>query len=128
MTIVFTLGAIKLSTIGLEQNFNTVVYSWVPAPANALTMALLELVITALAYGALSHFKHTSLWRPELAYSVLSLLTGSVTLLTYAHLSSAPAQVLMISMLGCSVQIIAIPVFALVIIKTAHQRELARLS
>ena len=128
MTIVFTLGAIKLSTIGLKQNFYTVVYSWVPAPANALRMALLELVITALAYGGLSRFKHTSLWRPELAYSVLSLLIGSISLLTYAHLSSAPAQVLMISMLGCLVQIIAIPVFALVVIKTARQDELARLS
>jgi hypothetical protein len=128
ITIVFTLGAINLGTIGLKQDFSAVVYSWVPAPANALTMGFVGLFIIAFAYRALSRFKHTSLWRPELAYSVLSLMVGSVILLTYALLSSARAQVLMISMLGCVVQIIAVAAFALVIIKTSRQAEPGRRS
>lgn len=121
ITIVFTLAAINLWTIGLPQDLSAVVYSWVPAPANALTVSIPGLVIIALAYRALSRFKHTSLWRPELAYSVLSLMIGSVTLLTFAQLSSPRVQVLMISTLGCVVQIIALVGFALVIIKTARK-------
>jgi hypothetical protein len=121
ITIVLTLGAINLWTVGLKQNFSAVVYSWVPAPANALILGVAGLFIIAFAYRAVSRFKHTSLWRPELAYSVLSLMIGSVILLTYAYLSPPRAQVLMISMLGCMVQIIAVAVFALVIIKTARK-------
>jgi hypothetical protein len=121
ITMVFTLGAINLWTVGLKQDFNGVVDSWVPAPANALTMAFVGLFIIAFAYRALSRFKHTSLWRPELAYSVLSLMIGSVILFTYAYLSSARAQVLMISMLGCMVQVIAVAGFALVVVKTARK-------
>jgi uncharacterized membrane protein len=105
----------------LKQDFSAVVDSWVPAPANALTMALAGLFIIAFAYGALSRFKQTSLWRPELAYSVLSLMIGSVILLAYAHLSPTPARVLMISALGCLVQVIAVAGFALVIFKTARK-------
>ena len=121
ITIVFTLAAINLWTFGLKQNFSAVVDSWMPAPANALMMALVGLFIIAFAYRALSRFKHTSLWRPELAYSVLSLMIGSVILLAYAYLSSPRAQLLMISMLGCMVQVIAVAVFALVVIKTARK-------
>ena len=121
ITIVLTLAAINLWTVGLNQDFSSVVDHWVPAPANALTMALAGLFIIAFVYGALSRLKQTSLWRPELAYSVLSLMIGSVILLAYAHLSPAPAQVLMISVLGCLVQVIAVAGFALVIIKTARK-------
>jgi apolipoprotein N-acyltransferase len=120
ITIVFTLGAINLWTIGLKQGVSAAIYSWVPAAGNALMMALVGLFIIAFAYRAFCRFKRTSLWRPELAYSVLSLMIGSVTLLTYAYLSSARAQVLMISMLGCMVQVIAVGLFLLVIIKTAR--------
>jgi len=128
ITIVLTLAAINLWTIGLKQDFSAAVDSWVPAPGNALTMALAGLFIIALAYGALSRFKQTSLWRPELAYSVLSLMIGSVILLTYAQLSSPRVQVLMISMLGCMVQVIAVLGFALVIIKTARKAAPGRRS
>jgi len=125
ITIVLTLAAINLWTVGLNQDFSTVVDNWVPAPANALTMALAGLFIIAFAYGALSRFKQTSLWRPELAYSVLSLMIGSVILLAYAQLSPTPAQVLMISVLGWLVQVIAVAGFALVIIKTVRKARLA---
>ena len=121
ITIVLTLAAINLWTVGLNQDVSTVVDYWVPAPANALTMALAGLFIIGFAYGALSRFKQTSLWRPELAYSVLSLMIGSVILLAYAHLSPTPARVLMISALGCLVQVIAVAGFALVIFKTARK-------
>jgi hypothetical protein len=56
ITIVLTLAAINLWTAGLKQDFSTVVDHWVPAPANALTMALAGLFIIAFAYGALSRF------------------------------------------------------------------------
>ena len=125
ITIVLTLAAINLGTVGLKQDFSAVVDYWVPAPASALTMALAGLFTIAFAYGAISRFKQTSLWRPELAYSVLSLMIGSVILLAYAQLSPTPAQVLMISVLGCLVQVIAVAGFALVIIKTARKARRA---
>jgi len=127
ITIVLTLAAINLWTIGLKQDFSAIVDS-VPAPANALAMGFVGLLIIAFAYRALSRFKQTSLWRPELAYSVLSLMIGSLILLAYAYLSSARAQVLMISTLGCLVQIIAVAGFALVIIKTARKAAPGRRS
>ena len=125
ITIVLTLAAINLGTVGLKQDFSVVVDYWVPAPASALTMALAGLFTIAFAYGAISRFKQTSLWRPELAYSVLSLMIGSVILLVYAQLSPTPAQVLMISVLGWLVQVIAVAGFALVIIKTVRKARLA---
>ena len=128
ITIVLTLAAINLWTFGLKQDFSALVNSWVPAPANSLTTALVGLFIIAFAYRAFSRFKHTSLWRPELAYAVLSLMIGSVILLTYAYLSPARAQVFIISMLGCMVQIIAVAVFALVLIKTARKAAPSRRS
>src|SRR6185369_8529450 len=62
ITIVLTLAAINLWTVGLNQDVSTVVDYWVPAPANALTMALAGLFIIGFAYSALSRFKQTSLW------------------------------------------------------------------
>lgn len=127
ITIVLTLAAINLWTIGLKQDFSALVDS-VPAPANALTMGFGGLLIIAFAYRALARFKQTSLWRPELAYSVLSLMIASLVLLAYAYLSSVRAQVLLISTLGFMVQVIAVAGFALVIIKTARKAAPGRRS
>src|SRR4030095_8846853 len=84
-------GAINLLTIGLKQSFSGVSYSWVLAHAHAMVFGFVGFFIMGFAYQAIPRFKHTTLWRPRLAFSALPIMTIGLVLQTIAHLQN-PAE------------------------------------
>lgn len=62
-------GAINLLTMGAAHEFDAVRYSWVLA--HAMVFGFVGAFIMGFAYQAVPRFKHTSLWKPRLAFSAL---------------------------------------------------------
>lgn len=111
-------GAINLLTIGLQQNFSSVSYSWVLAHAHAMVFGFVGFFIMGFAYQAFPRFKHTSLWRPRLAFSALPLMIAGILLQTVAHLLSPPS--LSLEILAATIQMVSIVIFGMAIIMTAR--------
>jgi len=111
-------GAINLLTIGLKQNFNGVNYSWVLAHAHAMVFGFVGFFIMGFAYQAFPRFKHTSLWRPRLAFAALPLMVAGILLQTIAHLLSPPS--LSLEILAAASQLTSVMIFATAIIMTAR--------
>lgn len=114
-------GAINLFTIGLKQNFSAVSYSWTLAHAHAMVFGFVGFFIMGFAYQAFPRFKHTTLWKPTLAFSSLPLMAIGIFLQTVAHLVVPVFPSLTLIVVASSLQLIAVFIFALVIMKTAGQ-------
>jgi hypothetical protein len=71
LTLGCVWGAINLLTIGLNKNFGATDYSWILAHGHAMVVGFVGFFIMGFAYQAFPRFKHTTLWRPRLAFSVL---------------------------------------------------------
>src|SRR6266508_3546590 len=111
-------GAINLLTIGLQQNFGSVNYSWVLAHAHAMVFGFVGFFIMGFAYQAFPRFKHTTLWRPRLAFSALPLMIAGILLQTVAHLLSPPS--LSLEILAATIQMASVVIFGMAIIMTAR--------
>ncbi|HEX7296955.1 MAG TPA: DUF1858 domain-containing protein [Pyrinomonadaceae bacterium] len=118
LTLGCVWGAINLFTIGLKQNFSAVSYSWVLAHGHAMVFGFVGLFIMGFAYQALPRFKHTSLWRPRLAFSALPLMVVGIVLQTVAHMSSPPS--LSLEVVAASIQFLSVIVFGSTILMTAR--------
>ncbi|HEX5882905.1 MAG TPA: DUF1858 domain-containing protein [Pyrinomonadaceae bacterium] len=118
LTLGCVWGAINLFTIGVKQSFTSVDYSWVLAHGHAMVFGFVGLFIMGFAYQAFPRFKHTSLWRPRLAFLALPLMTVGIVLQTIAHLLSPPSLTLQI--FAAAIQLISIVVFAVAITMTAR--------
>ena len=114
-------GAINLLIIGLKESFSGVNYSWVLAHAHAMVFGFVGLFIMGFAYQAIPRFKHTSLWRPRLAFSALPLMVVGILLQTIAHLLAPPS--LTLEVVAALIQAIAVFVFAVVMIQTIRQAK-----
>ncbi|MGH9932252.1 MAG: NnrS family protein, partial [Pyrinomonadaceae bacterium] len=119
LTLGCVWGAINLLTIGLRQSFNAVAYSWVLAHGHAMVFGFVGFFIMGFAYQAFPRFKHTSLWRPKLAFAALPLMISGILLQTVAHLLSPPS--LNLEVLAAVIQIAAVIIFSSVIVMTARQ-------
>ena len=111
-------GAINLLTIGVTKSFSSVEYSWVLAHGHAMVFGVVGFFIMGFAYQAFPRFKHTSLWRPRLAFSALPLMIAGIVLQTIAHLLSPPS--LSLEILAAAMQLISIVIFGLTITMTAR--------
>ena len=111
-------GAINLLTIGVNKSFSSIEYSWVLAHGHAMVFGFVGFFIMGFAYQAFPRFKHTSLWRPRLAFSALPLMIVGIALQTIAHLLSPPS--LSLQILAAAVQFISISVFSLAITMTTR--------
>jgi len=111
-------GAINLLTIGLKQSFTAANYSWILAHAHAMVFGFVGLFIMGFAYQAFPRFKHTSLWRPKLAFGALPLMVCGILAQTVAHLMSPPS--LTLEIVAAIIQIISVVIFATVIVMTAR--------
>lgn len=111
-------GAINLLTIGLKKSFSSIEYSWVLAHGHAMVFGFVGFFIMGFAYQAFPRFKHTSLWRPRLAFSALPLMIVGIALQTIAHLLSPPS--LSLEILAAAIQLISIAVFSLAITMTTR--------
>ncbi len=112
-------GAINLLTIGLKQSFTAVNYSWVLAHAHAMVFGFVGLFIMGFAYQAFPRFKHSSLWRPKLAFAALPLMIVGILAQTVAHLLWPPS--LPLEIVAATIQTISVVIFALAIVMTARQ-------
>ena len=118
LTLGCVWGAINLLTIGLNKSFSSVEYSWILAHGHAMVFGFVGLFIMGFAYQAFPRFKHTSLWRPRLAFSALPLMIAGIVLQTIAHLLSPPS--LSLEILAATIQLISIAIFGLAIIMTTR--------
>ena len=123
LTLGCVWGAINLLTIGLHQNFSAVNYSWVLAHAHAMVFGFVGFFIIGFAYQAFPRFKHTILWRPRLALSVLPLMAIGILLQTVAHLRHHNPSMLSLMLLAAFMQLVAVLIFAYVIVSTARQAK-----
>jgi hypothetical protein len=114
-------GAINLFTIGLKQNFSAIRYSWTLAHAHAMVFGFVGFFIMGFAYQAFPRFKHTTLWRPRLAFLSLPFMAIGILLQTIAHLVIPIFPNLTLILLASSFQMTAVLIFALVIVRTAGQ-------
>ena len=121
LTLGCVWGAINLFTIGVTKSFNSVDYSWVLAHGHAMVFGFVGLFIMGFAYQAFPRFKHSSLWRPRLAFSALPLMVVGIVLQTIAHLLSPPS--LTLEILAAAFQILSISVFGLAITMTARSAK-----
>jgi uncharacterized protein involved in response to NO len=111
-------GAINLLTIGVKQSFAAVNYSWVLAHAHAMVFGFVGFFIMGFAYQAFPRFKHSTLWRPRLAFSALPLMIAGILAQTLAHLLSPPSLILEI--IAATIQTSAVVIFGIAIIMTAR--------
>ena len=114
-------GAINLLTIGLSQNFNAIKYSWTLAHGHAMVTGFVGFFIMGFAYQAFPRFKHTSLWKPKLAFMSLPLMVAGIILQTVAHLSVPSRAAMPLEIVAASMQLAAVIIFAFAIVKTARQ-------
>ena len=121
LTLGCSWGAINLLTIGLNQSFSAVNYSWVLAHAHAMVFGFVGFFIMGFLYQAFPRFKHTALWRPRLAFSALPLTAVGILLQAIAHLRHHNPAFLKLLFLAASMQLVAVTIFALVIVNTARQ-------
>ena len=111
-------GAINLLTIGLKQSFSAINYSWVLAHGHAMVFGFVGFFIMGFAYQAFPRFKHSSLWRPKLAFSTLPIMIAGILIQTVAHLLSPPS--LLLELIAATLQILAVIIFGAVITMTAR--------
>jgi uncharacterized protein involved in response to NO len=116
-------GAINLLTIGLSQNFSAIKYSWTLAHGHAMVTGFVGFFIMGFAYQAFPRFKHANLWKPRLAFSSLPLMAAGIILQTAAHLSVPSRASMPVEIVAASLQLAAVIIFAVAIVKTARQAK-----
>ncbi|HEX3186152.1 MAG TPA: NnrS family protein [Pyrinomonadaceae bacterium] len=123
LTTVLTLGcvwgAINLFTIGRQESFSAVKYSWVLAHGHAMVFGFVGFFIMGFAYQVLPRLKQTALWRPRLAFAGLPLMIAGIVMQTVAHLLSPPS--LSLELIASVLQLTAVMVFAAVMVQTIRQ-------
>ena len=123
LTLGCVWGAINLLTIGLMQNFSAIKYSWTLAHGHAMVTGFVGFFIMGFAYQAFPRFKHTSLWKPKLAFMSLPLMAGGIVLQTVAHLIVPSTASMPLEIVAATIQLAAVIIFAVAIVKTAHQAK-----
>ena len=119
LTLGCVWGAINLFTIGRQESFSAVKYSWVLAHGHAMVFGFVGLFIMGFAYQAFPGFKQTALWQPRLAFLSLPLMIVGIVLQTVAHLLSPPSMSL--ELVASVLQLTAVIVFAAVMVQTIRQ-------
>jgi uncharacterized protein involved in response to NO len=119
LTLGCVWGAINLFTIGRQESFSAVKYSWVLAHGHAMVFGFVGLFIMGFAYQIVPRLKQTALKRPRLAFSSLPLMIVGIVLQTVAHLSSPPSMSL--ELVASVFQITAVIIFSAVIIQTIQR-------
>jgi uncharacterized protein involved in response to NO len=121
LTLGCVWGAINLLTIGMRHNFSAVSYSWILAHGHAMVFGFVGFFIMGFAYQAFPRFKHTTLWRPKLAFSAQPLMIAGILLQTVAHLLAPPS--LLLEIVAATIQVGAVIIFAAAIVMTARQAK-----
>ena len=121
LTLGCVWGAINLFAIGLSQNFSRISYSWILAHGHAMVFGFVGFFIMGFAYQAFPRFKHTSLWRPKLAFAALPLMVAGIALQTVAHLIVPSDAAMPLEVIAAAIQLASVVIFGLAIINTARE-------
>jgi hypothetical protein len=114
-------GAINLLAIGVNQNFNTISYSWILAHGHAMVFGFVGFFIMGFAYQVFPRFKQTSLWRPRLARASLPLMVSGIAVQTVAHLIVPANAALPLEFFAATLQLASVMIFGLAIVQTFRQ-------
>ena len=121
LTLGCTWGAINLLRIGINKSFSSIEYSWTLAHAHAMVFGFVGFFVMGFAYQVIPRLKHTTLWRPRLAFSCLPLMIAGILLQTVAHLLSPKS--LAVELPAAFIQAVAVAIFALVMVQTIRQAK-----
>lgn len=116
-------GAVNLLLIGLRYDFAAVDYSWLLAHGHAMIFGFVGFFIIGFSYQSFPGFKHATLWRPGLAFSVLPLMAVGIILQTLGHLLAPKSPFLLLGVAAALLQLAGVIIFTLVITRT---NQLAR--
>jgi len=119
LTLGCVWGAINLFTIGRQESFSAVKYSWVLAHGHAMVFGFVGLFVMGFAYQVIPRLKQTALTAPRLALSSLPLMIAGIVLQTVAHLLS-PASI-SLELIASALQLTAVIIFAAVMVQTIRR-------
>ncbi len=115
-------GAVNLLQIALKQDFLQLhLVPAIHAHAHAMIFGWCGLFIMGFAYQSFPRFKHTTLWRPELANLSFFLMLGGITARVAAELLQPAPVGLALGGLAALAEIIAITLFIVIILKTGRK-------
>lgn len=114
-------GAVNLWIMGRYRDFGGVSYSWVLAHADAMVFGFVGFFVMGFAYQAFPRFKHSTLWRPALAYSTLPLMAAGICLQTIGHLRAPESGFLALGVGGGLLIFSAVAIFVVVITQTMRR-------
>jgi hypothetical protein len=122
LTVGALWGAVNLLEIALRQNF--LLLHLVPAihaHAHAMIFGWCGLFVMGFAYQSFPRFKHTTLWRPNLANLTFYLMLTGIAARIGAELLAPQALGLALGAVASATELAAIGLFIAIILKTARK-------
>jgi NnrS protein len=115
-------GAANLLQIALDKNFLQVrLIPSIHAHAHAMIFGWVGLFVNGFAYQSFPRFKHTTLWRPDLANVTLYLMLAGIVARMSAELLQPNRLGLALGLVASLVELASIGMFIAIILKTARQ-------
>lgn len=122
LTIGGLWGAVNLADIALNRNFLQLrLVPAIHAHAHAMIFGWVGLFVMGFAFQSFPRFKHTTLWRPQLAVASFYLMLAGITARVAAELLEPATIGLALGALAALAELAAIVLFILVILKTARK-------
>jgi hypothetical protein len=122
LTVGALWGAVNLLEIALRQNF--LLLHLVPAihaHAHAMIFGWCGLFVMGFAYQSFPRFKHTTLWRPNLANLTFYLMLTGIAARIGAELLAPQALGLALGAVASATELAAIGLFIVIILKIAQK-------
>ncbi|MBI4164520.1 MAG: NnrS family protein [Acidobacteria bacterium] len=122
LTVGALWGAVNLLEIALRRNF--LLLQLVPAihaHAHAMIFGWCGLFVMGFAYQSFPRFKHTTLWRPNLANLTFYLMLTGISARIGAELLAPEALGLVLGGIASALELAAIGLFVAIILKTARK-------
>lgn len=115
-------GAVNLLQIALKQDFLQLhLVPAIQAHAHAMIFGWCGLFIMGFAYQSFPRFKHTTLWRPELANLTFYLMLAGIFARVAAELLAPAAVGLALGAVASLAEITAVSLFILIIFNTGRK-------
>jgi hypothetical protein len=122
LTVGALWGAINLLEIALDKNLLQLrLVPSIHAHAHAMIFGWVGLFVMGFAYQSFPRFKFTTLWRPDLANLTFVLMLAGIAARIGAELLQPAPLGLGLGILSAAVELAAISLFVLIILRTARQ-------
>ncbi len=122
LTIGGMWGAVTLADIALHRNFLQLrLVPAIHAHAHAMIFGWVGLFIMGFAYQSFPRFKHTTLWRPQLALASFYLMLAGIAARVAAELLQPELTGLALGAVAALAELAAVGLFITIILKTARK-------